>query len=327
MRRLMNGKNLNPGHLWQLIRGNNLIFIALTQYLFKYLILDYQIHEHYISFSENAMGTQRILFLLLVISTLFVAAAGYVINDISDIKTDQINKPDKVLVGKVISEKQAKTLYYTLNIIGILLGFIVFYFLGKPSLVTIHLLTSMMLYLYATKHQCNGFLGNFFVSFSTALVVLTVWMFSFYTLIISGSEYLLADKTSQILIYGYAGFAFVFTLLREWAKDLEDFKGDSATGCRSFMNKQGIEKGKKIIAISIVVSSLLIGYFQYLLFQYAPAHRLFNAVFITLIAVNLISALPLVLKAKEKKDFKKLSSTFKLIMAAGILYMILYIFI
>ena len=153
----MSGNKLNPGHLWRLIRGNNLVFIALTQYLFKYLILDYQIQEHFVSFSDNALATQRILFLLLVLSTLFIAAAGYVINDISDVKTDQINKPDKVLVGKVISEKQAQTLYYTLNVFGILLGFFTFYYLGKPSLVTIHLLTSMMLYLYATKHQCNGF--------------------------------------------------------------------------------------------------------------------------------------------------------------------------
>jgi len=322
----MNGSKLNPGHLWQLIRGNNLIFIALTQYLFKYFILDYQMNEYSVFFSENTLATQRVLFLLLVLSTVFVAAAGYVINDISDIKTDQINKPDKVLVGKVISEKQAKTLYYSLNIIGVLLGFIAFYFLGKPSLVTIQLLASMMLYLYATKYKCNGFLGNLFVSFSTALVVLTVWMFAFYTLVISGSHYLLADTASLILIYGYASFAFVFTLLREWAKDLEDIKGDTATGCRSFMNKQGVEKGKKIIAVTLVMASLLIGYFQYLLFQYAPSHRLFNSVFITLIAVSLISGLPLALKAKEKQDFKKLSSLFKLIMAAGILFMILYIF-
>ena len=326
MRRLMSGSKLNPGHLWRLIRGNNLIFIALTQYLFKYFILDYQIREHLISFSDNALATQRILFLLLVLSTVFIAAAGYIINDISDIKTDIINKPDKVLVGKVISEKQAQILYYSLNIIGIFLGFIAFFSLGKPSLVTIQLLAAMMLYLYAIKHQCNGFLGNLFVSFSTALVVLTVWLFEFYTLIISGSSYVLADAASLVLIYGYVGFAFVFTLLREWTKDLEDFEGDSATGCKSFMNKQGINSGKKIIAFAIVISTLLLGVFQYFLFTYTPSHRLFDAVFITLIIVNLVTALPLALKAKEKKDFKKLSSTFKIIMAAGILFMILFIF-
>jgi len=323
----MSGNKLNPGHLWRLIRGNNLIFIALTQYLFKYFIIDFQIQEHFVSFSENAMASQRILFFLLVLSTVFIAAAGYVINDIYDVKTDKINKPDKVIVGKFISEKQAKTLYYSFNIIGILLGFITFFSLGKPSLITIQLLASMILYLYAIKHQCNGFLGNLFVSLSTALVVLTVWIFEFYTLLISGSNYLLADVSSQILIFGYAGFAFVFTLLREWVKDLEDIEGDTATGCHSFMNKQGVKSGKKIIAATIVISSVLIGIFQYILFQYAPSHRLFNALFITLIVVNLVSALPQVLKAKDKQDFKKLSSTFKVIMVAGILYMIFYIFI
>ena len=323
----MSGSKLNPGHIWKLIRGNNLIFIALTQYLFKYFILDIQIQTHSVFFSENAVASQRILFFLLVLSTVFIAAAGYVINDIYDIKTDKINKPDKVIVGRFISEKQAKTLYYSFNVIGILLGFIAFFSLGKPSLITIQLLASMMLYLYAIKHQCNGFLGNLFVSFSTALVVLTVWIFEFYILLISGSSYLLDDLTSQILIFGYAGFAFVFTLLREWTKDLEDIEGDTATGCRSFMNKQGIVSGKKIIAATIVISSLLIGIFQYMLFQHAASHRLFNALFITLIVVNLVSALPQALKAKEKQDFKKLSSIFKIIMAAGILYMVFFILI
>ncbi len=323
----MTGNKFNSGQLWRLIRGGNLIFTALTMFLMKYFIIEVLTAEHGIYFSDNFRASHDLLFSLLVLSVLFIAAAGYVINDIHDMSTDKINKPDRLIVGHSLDIHKAKILYHSLNAAGIFIGFAVFFSLGKPSLVTIHLLVSAMLYLYAVKHQCNGFLGNVFVSFSTALVILTVWLFEFYTLLINNTGFYLSDKESYLLVFGYAAFAFVFTLMREWAKDMEDMEGDKATGCRNFIVKQGFEKGKKILAVSVVISSLLIGVFQYFLFEITPSHRLFNSVFITLIIVNLISALPLTLKAKGKEDFKKLSSLFKLLMLSGILFMLLFMFV
>jgi 4-hydroxybenzoate polyprenyltransferase len=316
---------INPGQLWKLFRGYNLIFIALTQYMFKFLIIDSLVDEHMISFSDNFIAHHRLLFLMLVLSTVFVAAAGYVINDIYDTATDKINRPGKNIVGTVISENQAKTLYHSLNILGISLGFFTFFALGKPSLVTVHLLVSAMLYLYAVKHQCNGFLGNVFVSFSTSLTVLLVWLFEFYSLLINQAGFYLDDAQSYVLIFGYAVFAFVFTLLREWAKDLEDMEGDRKTGCRNFIVKQGTEKGKRILAVAIVVSSVLVGVFQYFLLIYNDGHTLFNALFVTIIVINLVYALPLTLRGKTKNDFKKLSSVLRLQMLNGIIYMLFFL--
>ena len=49
--------------------------------------------------------------LVLVLSTLFIAAGGYVINDYFDVKIDQINKPNEVFVGRIRrDESQPKTL-------------------------------------------------------------------------------------------------------------------------------------------------------------------------------------------------------------------------
>jgi hypothetical protein len=49
---------------------------------------------------------------LLVLSTVLIAAGGYVIN-ILDQKTDAINKPNNVIIGKNISETNAYPLYGT----------------------------------------------------------------------------------------------------------------------------------------------------------------------------------------------------------------------
>ena len=72
--------------------------IALVQFLIKYALLE----PFGVTITLNLFG-----FSLLVLATICLAAAGYIINDIYDIDTDSVNKPDKVIVGKTISEKTA----------------------------------------------------------------------------------------------------------------------------------------------------------------------------------------------------------------------------
>jgi 4-hydroxybenzoate polyprenyltransferase len=55
----------------------------------------------------------RLAIFLLVLSSVCIAAGGYVINAIFDQGADAINKPS--IVGKSISESQAYNLYGTYN--------------------------------------------------------------------------------------------------------------------------------------------------------------------------------------------------------------------
>lgn len=57
-------------------------------------------------------------FVLLVISTLLVAAGGYVVNDYLDTDIDAVNKSDKVIVGNTISKKAAWNIYVTVNLLA-----------------------------------------------------------------------------------------------------------------------------------------------------------------------------------------------------------------
>jgi 4-hydroxybenzoate polyprenyltransferase len=62
------------------------------------------------------------LAILLVLSTVLIAAGGYVINNILDQKTDAINKPNNVIIEKY-SETNAY-LYMALTVVGVAIGFI-----------------------------------------------------------------------------------------------------------------------------------------------------------------------------------------------------------
>jgi 4-hydroxybenzoate polyprenyltransferase len=50
---------------------------------------------------------------LLVLSTVLIAAGGYVINNILDQKNDAINKPNNVIIGKIFPKPMRIPLYGT----------------------------------------------------------------------------------------------------------------------------------------------------------------------------------------------------------------------
>ena len=84
-------------NLLQLIRWKNLVIAGGTVLLTKYAIFEPAINTLF-PFSSSSLNFIETL--LLAISVMSIAAGGYIINDINDIKTDQINKPEKVIIGK-----------------------------------------------------------------------------------------------------------------------------------------------------------------------------------------------------------------------------------
>ena len=84
-------------HFLRLIRINNLLILFFIQFLL-----------HYFVFENNG----NLQFYLLAIITFLITAAGYIINDIFDVKSDLINKKDKVIIGNYISSRHAIFWYY-----------------------------------------------------------------------------------------------------------------------------------------------------------------------------------------------------------------------
>ena len=99
----------------QLIRWKNLLIILFTEVVIKYGLMDY-----YFSKMEFSYRMSPLLFWTLVFSSLFIAAGGYLLNDIQDVEIDRVHKSNRPLVSEAISKKTASILMYTFNIVGII---------------------------------------------------------------------------------------------------------------------------------------------------------------------------------------------------------------
>jgi len=99
----------------RLIRWPNLLFIAITQVLFVYCIV------HPLFLRARVIPNLTVgYFLLLTASAMLIAAAGNIINDYFDLNIDQINKPDKLVVEKIISRRWVIVWHLLLSGIGVL---------------------------------------------------------------------------------------------------------------------------------------------------------------------------------------------------------------
>ncbi|MEO7984053.1 MAG: UbiA family prenyltransferase, partial [Bacteroidota bacterium] len=107
---------------FKLVRLPNLFFMALTQVLF-------QVCVYYTLYKDNIPANDLFRFILLVLASLFIAAAGYIINDYFDINIDEVNKPGKMVVDKVIHRRWAIAWHFMLSSSGIILTIIALPFL------------------------------------------------------------------------------------------------------------------------------------------------------------------------------------------------------
>jgi len=269
--------------------------------------------------AELALSTFN--FTLLIISTICLAAAGYIINDIYDVDIDKINKPEQVLIGKKVSEKTAYNLFVALNILGVGIGFYLANLIGKPGFSAIFILISALLYLYATYLKSIPLIGNIAISSLVALSLLIVGLFDLMPAI----NFLNQDYQSLAFrnLLDYALFAFIINLIREIVKDLEDINGDKNGG----LNTLPIAIGRKrtsYIAFGLGIATLFLTiYYIYVhLYNYTIA----ILYFLLFIIAPLLYFCTKIWDAKDKNEYRFLSKLLKIIMLLGMCSILLYIF-
>ena len=302
------------------MRLPNLGIIVLTQYLLRICIIG-----TYFGFGGVSPALSEFNFSLLVLSTVLIAAGGYVINDIFDIEIDKINKPDKVLINKTISLSKAYQLYYGLTIVGTLTGFYLAFAVQYFLLGFIFVATVLLLWFYSSKYQKTVLWGNIFISGLSAMVIIIVWLFELYALradILTYTEVMKQIHVVSILVAAYGLFAFLVSMIREIAKDIEDMDGDKSASYKTLPIKVGTKKAKLLANVLIIVSVLLLAYAQYHLY----IKGIMLVFWYLLVAVQTLFLFLLYnsVKAESKEDFQFLSNACKIIMVAGILSMQLF---
>lgn len=309
----------------RLIRYKNLLIIAATMFLVRYFIMQ----PILLRFGLN-LQLSMFSFVMLVLATVFVAAGGYVINDYFDTRTDLVNRPQTVIVGKQISRRSAIAFHFVLNLIGIFLGVIVAIRIGRPFFSVLFILASGVLWFYSTTYKRQLLVGNLVVAVLTGLVPLIPLIFEFPLFDKYWDIIAIYHLNMYLMVYwvgGYALFAFLLTLVREIIKDIEDFEGDSVFGRNTLPVHFGI-KPTKIIVSSILLFTLLVlvylfaGYMRFL-----PSGDFDYYTFIYFmvgIVIPIFILLVMLLMAQSKADYHKSSRLNKLIMLSGILYTLVF---
>ena len=293
---------------FRLIRLPNLIMMALCMFLVRYFLILPAFRTEAIITGEYPAHMSKWEFLVLVMSTICIAAAGYIINDIHDVHTDSINKPGKNQIGKKISESIAKYCYYVLNLAGILAGFILAFQIGKPAVGIVQTFTAATLWMYATQYKKRPFTGNLLIALLSGLVPLIPALFEpeFYRNII------------YTLLFGF--FAFLLTLVREIIKDIEDIDGDELSQYKTLPVRFGLPVTRGILYFILLVTAIFMVYVLHLFFY---SNSVINFWYLVAIFEIPFAALAyLVATAKEKKDYSFASQFSKLVLLAGILAII-----
>jgi 4-hydroxybenzoate polyprenyltransferase len=291
--------------------------IAATMFLMRYAVI-----FPMLAINNLSLQLKMIDFILLVFSTVLIAAAGYIINDYFDIRIDSINKPSINPIGKSIKRQTAMALHLILNGIAYIMAFVLCYRVGNIKWSVIFLISIGLLWFYSTTFKKQLIIGNLIVSILTALIPLLVGLFELPLLNVRYQklmqEFNFNFNTIAYFIFAFSGFAFLSNFWREIIKDAEDEMGDRTFGAETIPVVWGLKVTNKIIFIMGLLQSSLIAYLQYLQWIYNDKVSFFYMLFLLQLPLVYISFSAL--KAKSKETYHKLSLWSKGYMFLGLMY-------
>lgn len=257
--------------------------------------------------------------LLLVIATSCLTAGGNVINDIQDVPIDRVNKPEKIIVGKTITEDNAFNIYIALTIIAVVAGFVLCYTINRPVMATVFVLVAFLLYIYATTLKSILLVGNVLISIMVALVILITGIFEMYPIINYENQAVMQFMFG--ILWDFALFAFFINLIREWIKDCEDVDGDHAGNRKTLAIVMGRQRAARFTAVFIL---FFLGYVGWYVYTYLYQNTFGSSYFIFLIMAPLMYVMIRLWSAEKPAEFHLLSTITKIVLLMGIISMALF---
>ena len=274
-----------------LVRWPNLAIMLLSLVLVRVLLLPGQPLRVLLS---PAYG-------VLMLAALLVAAAGYIINDYYDVKIDAINRPDRLVVGRLLRRRHAMLAHVLLSGLGVLLAMALSCPLGWVTMGA-----AALLWGYSARFKRLALVGNVSIGALTAALVLL-------------PELQLLTGRQAVWLYALA--AFLLTVVREIVKDLEDMRGDAAHGCRTLPLVWGVARSKWVAGFFLgCLVALVLGAAGQLL---AWGRWGLAAWLLGLVLLPLLELARRLARADRRRHFRQLSAWCKGIMLAGVLSMLL----
>jgi 4-hydroxybenzoate polyprenyltransferase len=304
-------------HLFKLIRLPNLITIALVQFLMRYFIM-----APILKVKGFDLQLTNIEFMVLVLSTVLLAAGGYVINEYFDRRSDLINKPNEVVLVRKLKRRWGISINFLLNAIAVGLGLWLTIQIGIYKLGIIFLLVPLFFWIYSAYLKKIYLVGNLAVASFVALVPILVPIIEAPLFIAFYRESFLEINASLNNVYlwisSYAYFTFFSYLLYTTIKDAIGYHGDLEGGNKTIPVLLGLKNIKYftslIILIILAPSSMIV--FKHLGDQISILY------YLILIVLPLLVLLIQSILAKKPEHFRFSSVIIRIIMLAGILYIL-----
>ena len=267
--------------LFSVVRGYNIFIIVLAQYLSAIFILAPEKNTLAIVLDFN-------LFIIVLASSLTIAS-GYIINNFYDSKKDFINRPNKSMLDRLVSQKTKLNVYFTLNFIVAFLA--VFVSWRACLFFSVYI---FLIWYYSHRIKKYPIIGNL-----TAALLAVLPFFAI----------LLYYKNLYEVIFGHATFLFLLLLIREMIKDLENIKGDLLNDYKTIPIVYGEVISKKIITV-LTISTLIPVYVLIEIFEVGYMDIYFYSCLIILIFFLLK-----LWKSNTKTDYLLLHNILKFLIA------------
>jgi len=224
--------------LFSVVRGYNILVIIIAQYLTSIFILAPHIPLRHILLDANL--------LVIILASTGVIAAGYIINNFYDREKDIINRPQKSMLDRLVSQQTKLNTYFVLNFIAVILASYVSF-----RAVLFFSTYAFAIWFYSHKLKKFPITGNIVAAILSIMPFFAIFIYY---------------KNFDHVIFVHATFLFLMLIVREMVKDLENLKGDFAQNYKTIPVVYGTMVSKKSITLLILVSGipvyLLLTYFD-----------------------------------------------------------------
>lgn len=303
----------------QLLRVGNLTFVAILLY-----VMEKWVATPLLQLEQFGELMPWWILTLLIVSVVGIAAGGYVINDYFDVKIDRINRPDNLVVTRIISRDAAMNLFYGLTAVGVIAGTVVAWWAHSWTLLFTYIVIPGLLWFYSASYKRMFLVGNLVVAFASAIVPLLV--------AIANADYLhhlyqnalaYSPIVGELYVWtgGFAAFAFLLTWVREIVKDIEDIEGDREMECRTLPIVWGDKVAKIIATILLVVIAILIVYMLFAVLPFSHEWKSLPTRYVVFgLIVPILCSIVLLWAANNRTEYHRVQTIIKFAMFMGMLF-------
>lgn len=303
----------------QLLRVGNLTFVAILLY-----VMEKWVATPLLQLEQFGELMPWWILTLLIVSVVGIAAGGYVINDYFDVKIDRINRPDNLVVTRIISRDAAMNLFYGLTAVGVIAGTVVAWWAHSWTLLFTYVVIPGLLWFYSASYKRMFLVGNLVVAFASAIVPLLV--------AIANADYLhhlyqnalaYSPIVGELYVWtgGFAAFAFLLTWVREIVKDIEDIEGDREMECRTLPIVWGDKVAKIIATLLLMAIAILIVYMLFAVLPFSHEWKSLPTRYVVFgLIVPILCSIVLLWAANSRTEYHRVQTIIKFAMFMGMLF-------